>query len=197
MNDNELFHQAEQVFVDCNQFTKSMVIGFYRLLCDILEEDALPAQSATITGLDCVMMSIYEYDILYNYYFQRMTFEDIASNVLKCTSARQVRRIHKRLLKKLRTQAIKFFFPEREAFIARYIKFIHAVQTNCPTTNDLSIKEVGLNTRTANALYREGLTTASQLYFASQKQLLKIKGIGRPALEEIWNLKYSLLCYNM
>lgn len=197
MNNNILLQQAEKIFVDHKQFTKFMALGSYRLLRDILEEDEFPSNSATITGLDCVIMSIDECDILYNHYFHGMTFEHIASNVLQNTSAAQVRLIHKRLLKKLHLQARKFFFPEREAFIARYIKFIHAVQANCPVTDDLSIREVGLNARTANALYHGGLTTASQMYFATKDRLMKVRGFGPLALEEVYNLKYNLLADNL
>lgn len=197
MNNNELLQQAEQVFVDHKQFTKFMLAGSYRLLCDVMKQDNFPTNSATITGLDCVVMSIDEHDILYNHYFQGMTFEHIASNVLQNASAPQVRLIHKRLLKKLRMQARKFFFLEREAFIARYINFIHSVEANCPASDDLSIREIGLIPRTANALYHGGITTASQMYFATKERLLKVRGFGPLALEEVLELKYNLLADNI
>ncbi len=185
--------EARRVFVDFHAFKNTVSMGCITLLQNVFEDEYIPSNSATIEGILCVRDSIGNpyANIIDRHYLHNVKYADLAKEM--GINVSRVGAINKRMLQLMRKRIRHFFLPERQAYLKRYNLFLEAVQEKAPKISDLSVKELNLSDRTANALYESGIFTASQMLFKPVNELMKIRDIGPLGFEEIMKTKWFLL----
>lgn len=187
--------EAHRIFVDHESFADTVVAGSFQLIKLIFPDDFMPDNSATIEGLLRARDALGDpyRNIITEHYFNGTKYVDIAKNQGGGLSPARISQIDSQAIRLLRVYARKFFFPARHKFLTKYAIFLDAIQSACPSKKDISVRELGFSTHTANALHRNGVTTASQMFFLSEEELLGLRNMGLVAVEEISKIKFNLL----
>ena len=192
-NQIDSLKEAHRIFIDAHSCNKVQLLAYYSLVNEIFEGEPIPDRSIVALCLERVASELNDSEVLYYRYFCDLSFAEIARKLPITTSPSTASLAHKRALKELRKQKRKFFLPASKAFLKRYAIFMDSVLAGTPSKDDLSIRELGLTTRTANALYRAQITTASEMYFATNTQLSKVRNLGQDGIQEIAHLKSHLM----
>lgn len=189
----QLLKEANRIFIDAQNYDYNIVLGCYNVLKVLFPKEELPKNSATVRGLELIRAQLDEYSdkVLYYHYYIGMSYEDISRNIPFTSS--KISSMDAKCLTLIWSHAKDFYLPLRQQFIAKYHLFLEAIQKGVPSKNDISIHELGLQTYTTTALYRAQIFTASQLFLLKNDELMKCRGIGDKALDEITNVKQKLL----
>ena len=190
----ELLKDAKRIFIDADSYNdEEKIVGFYRLLNAICETETLKPKSASLLKLESALSKLdkkHSEVIIFRFIGNYTQIK--CATLLGCSKQTICQRQNK-ALKLLRGYSKDFLIHKHYDFFKRRKKFISAVKTKKPSTEDILIEDLNLSTRTFNALKRANIKTASQMFFLTDKKLLKIPNIGVKCVDEIHKVKHQLL----
>lgn len=187
--------EAKRIFIYSGNVEEAYLLGCYRLIKSIFDGQHIPDNCATISGLINTYFSLSEeaQHLIHLRYFENLTYKEMLNEFPGNYTIATLRLQLLKSLALLREQTKNFYLPDRQKFLSQYSVFFGAIISGHPFADDIPIRQLGLSTRTSNALYRSGVFTASQMYFKTDEELLKIRNLGYAGVEEIHVLKYELL----
>lgn len=189
-----LLREARRIFVDTDNWSEYDLIGYCRLFKALYEDQPIADNCASISGLTTTYRKLSEEAerAIYLRYFLNMTYNEMLTNMYPIHSIATIRLIVSNALDAIRAQAKSFYFPERQKFLLQYAAFFGAITSGRPSSDDIPVRQLGLSTRTGNALHRAGVFTASQMHFKTDEELLKIRNLGHIGVEEIHKMRQKL-----
>ncbi|MBQ8044458.1 MAG: hypothetical protein IJ272_10025 [Clostridia bacterium] len=195
-----ILKESQRIFADfCHYDGRSEynLIGCTRLIKAIFDKIDLPDHSAAIEGILLTLDKLPSPygNILKSHYFDGISFTEIAC--INKLSQSRISVIHSDGIKLMCKNARHFYFPKRREFLTKYATFLEAIQSRTTSGEDISVHNLGLSTHTANALYRNGVFTASQMFYYSEEDLMKLRNMGTVGVEEVFDAKLKLLMGNI
>ena len=164
-NTPENLAEARRIFIDFSNYDCGNQLLCYRLIKDIFENDEIPSNSVTMTGLltMCNQLSVLQAQIIYYRYKLTKTYKEIVSEVH--LSATRVKQTENNAICILRNKMRFYYLPKHQEFLRKYNLFLDAIQAGETSKEDILVNELGLDAHITDSLRLAGIDTASQLFF--------------------------------
>lgn len=188
MNEYELFYNAVFGLED-------------EMLLDLIPDDVKETVEYILSNDDGRGLNEQERKVLKEYYFEGMTYDDIAEEF--GLTRERIRQIIAKGLRKLRhparaailKQGIHLYSESRNYYNSEKARLIFEAEktkamyevsgTRSFDVRDLSINELDLSVRAYNCIRRAGILTIGDLLDTDLDTIIKVRNLGRRSLEEI------------